>query len=224
MKFPIIFLQEEIFSGWRHVFVMQILKKVYKTFSTLSSMRSFSLYTGVMVVHSVLSPLFLLTLQFCLWPWNCSNGCIRINIGYMFTARKSVLLNSTAWTHYYYYYWLDHNNTYNNYHSSYQAKSITDKLLAAQLVYGKRNFIIVIKTYPDKSILSHTPSYKVHFYVNSLAIPRSVGGSRLFFPIKILCVFISTCTSYMLRLPYACSRLPKYLLWNIGFLVCFKII
>jgi hypothetical protein len=62
--------------------------------------------------------------------------CIRINIGYMFTARKSVLLNSTAWTYhyyyyYYYYYWLDHNNTYSSYYSSYQGRSITEKLQVA---------------------------------------------------------------------------------------------
>ena len=151
-EFPNHFSSRKIFSGWRYVFVMQILKKVYKTFSTLSSISSFSLYSAVMVVHSVLSPLLLWTSQFCVWPWNCSNGCIRINIEYMFTARKSVLLNSTAWTHYYYYYyyycccWLDHNNTYSIYYSSYQGKSITEKLLVAQLVYGNRNFIRVIKS------------------------------------------------------------------------------
>lgn len=153
------------------------------------------------------------TLQFCLWPWNCSNGCIIINIGCMFAARKSVLLNSAAWTYYYYYYyWLDHSYTYSNYYSSYQRKSISEKLLVAQLLYRNRNFIRVIKSYPDKSILSHAPSYKVHFCVNSLAIPMSIEGSRLSFPIKILCLFISAPTSCMSRLSYACSRLPKHLL------------
>jgi len=33
--------------------------EVYKTYSTLSSINSFSLYTGVMVLLSILSPMFL---------------------------------------------------------------------------------------------------------------------------------------------------------------------